>query len=236
MTTPNTNTWQGIVYDAMQDSGLLRGGAQPSSDDYVKHGRRLLDLVKLWQQKGIKLWLLLDQSITLVSGTASYTLGPGGSIITAKPIRVEQGYFLDSSNNQRPLFPLSWDEYLRLSQVTQQGAINQYFVDKQQSNLVVKFWPVPDATAATGTAHLLIRRQATTFIELDETLNFPDEWRIALRWGLADEICTGQPAEIMNRCATKAAIYLAQLEDQDVEDAPTRFEPDTRSSSASKFA
>ena len=221
----------------MEDAGLLRGGNQPTSDDYVKHGRRLLDLVKLWQTQGIKLWLLADQPITLTVGNASYTLGPGGSIMSAKPIQVVQGYFQDSSGNRRPLYPLSWDEYLRLSNVSQLGAISQYFADKQQSNLVVKFWPVPDATAATGTAHLLLRQQVTTFTELDETLNFPEEWRIALRWGLADEISTGQPAEIMNRCATKAAIYRAQLEDWDVEDAPTRFTPDSQygGGTASRF-
>lgn len=233
MTTPNSNTPAGVIYDAMQDAGLLRQGNQPSSEDYTKYGRRLVDLIKLWQTQGLKLWLNADQSITLVAGTATYVLGPGGSIITAKPMRVIQGYYLDSSSNRRPIYPLSWDEYLRLANVTQQGSVTQYFVDKQQANLSVRFWNVPDTTAATGTVHLLIQQQVATFTNLTEDMNFPEEWRIALRWGLADEICTGQPAEIMARCASRAAVYRGMLEDWDVEDASTRFEPDSRYGGAS---
>jgi len=236
MTTPSTNTWAGIVKDAMEDAGLLRSGSQPNSEDYAKNGRRLLDMVRLWQTQGVKLWMLLDQSITLTASLATYTLGPAGAIITVKPMQVLQGYYLDSNSNKRPIYPLSWDEYLRLSNTTQEGAVSQYFVDKQQSNLVVKLWSVPDTQAATGTVHLLIRQQVTTFTELDETMNFPDEWRIALRWGLADEICTGQPAEIMARCASRAATYRMMLEDWDVEDAPTRIEPDSRTGTAGRFA
>jgi hypothetical protein len=66
----------------------------------------------------------------------------------------------------------------------------------------------------------------TNFTAVDETMNFPNEWRIALRWGLADELATGQPQAIMDRCERRAAMFKAALEDWDVEDAPTRFQPD----------
>ena len=59
-------------------------------------------------------------------------------------------------------------------------------------------------------------------------MNFPIEWRIALRWGLADELATGQPQSIMDRCQQRAISYRTMLEDWDVEDAPTRFTPDSR--------
>ncbi len=49
---------------------------------------------------------------------------------------------------------------------------------------------------------------------------------MALRWGLADDICTGQPGEIMRRCAERAKAYREALEDWDVEDAATQFQPD----------
>ena len=226
MTTPAINTPNGIICDAMQDAGLLQDGDEPSSEQYAKYSRRLRDVINLWQTQGLKLWLTVDTSVTLVSGQASYALAPAGDVAMTKPLRVLQGYYLDSNSIRRPLNVLSWDEYLRLGQVTQTGAINSYFVDKQQSSLVVKFWPTPDATAATGTAHVLLQTQATNFTNLTETLNFPDEWRMALRWGLADDICTGQPQTIMDRCAQRALAYRTALEDWDVEDAPTRFTPD----------
>jgi hypothetical protein len=214
-----------IIHYAMIDAGLLQDGDDPTSDQLAMYTNRLNDLINLWGTQGLKLWTYLDQSITLTASTNSYTLGPSGSIITTKPMRAIQGYYLDVNNIRRPLYPLSWDEWVRLSNTTQTGAISQYFVDKQAANLVVYFWLTPDTTAATGTAHLLIPRQITNFTGLTDTLNFPQEWFMGLRWGLADDICTGQPEAIMSRCQQRAQAYRAVLEDWDVEDAPTQFQP-----------
>lgn len=214
-----------IITYAYIDAGLISEGDTPNSDKLASGMNRLNDLINLWGTQGLKLWTYLDQSITLVAGTAQYVLGPGGSIITTKPLRAIQGYYLDSSNVRRPIYPLSWDEWLRLSQTVNTGAISQYFIDKQQANLVVNFWLVPDATAATGTAHLLIPRQITNFTGLTDTMNFPQEWFMGLRWGLADELSVGQPETIMQRCQQRAMMYRQQLEDWDVEDSETRFQP-----------
>ena len=93
----------------------------------------------------------------------------------------------------------------------------------------------PDATAATGTGHLIIQQQVTIFTNLTDTISFPEEWRMALRWGLADDICTGQPQATMDRCEKRAGTYRTMLEDWDVEDAATSFAPDQRIGQAGGF-
>lgn len=228
MTAPTDNTPISIIQDAYQDAGLIAEGDVANSEQIVTGLRKLTDLVNLWQTQGIKLWLNVDTTITLVSGTATYTLGPAGSVAMVKPPRVLDAYYRDSNGIRRPLVPMAWADYVRLSQITQTGAINSYFVDKQATQLSVFFWLVPDATAATGTAHLLLQTQVTNPISVTETMNFPVEWRIALRWGLADEICTGQPQAIMDRCQQRASAYRTALEDWDVEDVSVRFAADTR--------
>lgn len=215
-----------IIQYAYVDAGLLPEGELPTSDKIASAMNRLNDMINLWQTQGLKLWTYLDQSITLTAGTATYLLGPGGSIITVKPMRAIQGYYLDANSNRRPIYPLAWEEWLRLSNTTNTGQISQYFIDKQQTNLSVTFWLVPDSNAATGTAHLLIPRQITNFTGLTDTMNFPQEWFMGLRWGLADELAVGQPEAIMQRCEQRAMMYRTMLEDWDYEDAPTKFEPD----------
>lgn len=233
MTTPADNTPSAIIEDAMTDAGLLQEGQAPNSEQLAKYSRKLRDLIKVEQTQGIKLWLNVDTSVTLVAGQDTYTFSPTGNIVMVKPMRVIDAYYSDSTSNRRPIFPISRQEYDLLSQVTQTGQVTQYFVDKQQSALVVKLWLVPDATAATGTVHMVLQVQVTSFTNLTDTMNFPDEWRMFLHWGLADEICTGQPVSIMERCAQKAAMYRTMLEDWDVEDASTRVAPDTRGQESS---
>ena len=213
---------------ALADAGLLQEGDDPTSEQFANCTNRLNDIINLCQATGLKLWTQNDQSVTLVASQATYTLKPSGSVNITKPMRVLQAFFLDSSNNRRPLVVLSRDEYTRLSKVTQTGEINSYFVDKLATQLSVIFWLTPDATAATGTAHLILQSQITNFTGITDELNFPQEWFMYLRWALADDICTGQPQAIMDRCAMKAGIYKAILEDWDVEDASTSFAPDSR--------
>lgn len=239
MTTPTSfNTVDRIIRFAMEDAGLLQDGDEPDSEQYAKNILRLSDLFNVLQVRpGLKLWLNSIQSITLTASLATYTLGPGGSIITTKPTRVLQGWFVDSSSVARPLEALSYTEYNKLSDPTQTGAITSYFADKQQSNIVVKFWLVPDATAATGTVKLLLQTQVTQPVSLNDSMNFPNEWFMALRWALAADLCTGQPDQIVAMCERKAETYLRLLEDWDVEDADTRFQPDLRAlGGSSRFA
>ena len=229
MTAPADNTPASIIGDAYFDAGIVQEGDSPSSEQIVTGMRKLTDIINIWQTQGLKLWLNVDTTVPLVAGQGTYVFSPTGDVVMTKPMRVIQAYYRDLNGIRRPLVVLSWDDYLRLSQVNQSGAINSYFVNKQDTQLSVFFWLLPDVTAATGTAHLLLQVQVTDFINVTETMNFPIEWRIALRWGLADELSTGQPQAIMDRCQQRALIYRTMLEDWDVEDAPTRFVPDSRS-------
>ncbi len=228
MTIPVVNTAAWIIRSAMRNAGYLARGQEPTSEDYGEHLARLNEMVNLWQTQGLKLFFLEDISVTLVAGTALYTFGAAGTTVMDKPLRVIEAYYSDANGIRRPLHPMSWSEYVRLSQVTQQGALNSYFVDKQTSLLKVFFWLVPDAVAATGTAHLVFQKQAPNFAQLNQASMFPAEWSLALVWGLADEICTGQPQVIMARCQQRATSYRKALEDWDVEDASTTFSPDAR--------
>lgn len=237
MTAPAIfGTAERIIKMAYLDAGLVQQGDSPNGEQLADGMMRLNDIANLWQTQGLKLWLLYDLSVNLVAGQRVYTLGPGGDVDMAKPTRVlDSCYYLDSSNVQRPLTLLSWDEYKRLGNVQQEGAINSIFVDKQATQLDVYMWLVPDTTAATGTVHVLIQRQVQNVVSLTDTMNFPPEWFMALRWGLADDICTGQPAVIMDRCTKRADAFRTALEDWDVEDASTRFTPSSQATQPSRF-
>lgn len=246
MTSPVSNTALGIIKDAMVDAGRLQSGATPDSQRLADNFRRLCDLINLWQTQGLKLFLLQDIAIPLYEGQGLYTFGPSGCDVTmAKPLRALQGYVLVNSDStaccddagiRRPIYPISWDEWMRLPQVCgNNSTVTSFFVDKQPYQLNVHFWNTPDAVEANNVAHLLMQTQSVLPVNLEDASGFPQEWRMALRWGLADDIATGQPQAIMDRCTQRAAMFKNALEDFDVEDAPTMFAVDTRYSMGSSF-
>src|SRR5574340_245194 len=231
MATSVSNNAYGIIADAMVDAGLLQKGTRPDSDDLAVNMRRLNDLINLWQTQGLKLFLQEDVVVPLVVGQTKYVLGPSGpDVVMARPPRILQGFIITATTLvRRPLVLISRDEWMRLSQVTgNNGQINSFMVDKQAAQTNLNLWPAPDTVEATNTATFLMQVQAPNPIFLTDQVGFPQEWRIALRWGLADDICTGQPMPIMQRCAERAKAYRDALEDWDVEDAPTLFNVDSR--------
>ena len=131
MPAPNDNTPISIINDAYFDAGLTQEGQVPNSEQVVMGMRKLTDIVNLWQTQGLKLWLNQDYPVTLTAGQGTYTFGPAGTSVMAKPPRVIDAYYEDVNHIRRPLIPLSWNEFNRLSQVNQTGQINSYFVDKK---------------------------------------------------------------------------------------------------------
>lgn len=229
MTLPASNAPYQIIDDAYHEAGIVPEGSSVGGEQIARGMRRLNDLIVYETTKGLKLWLQTDTAVTLVSGQATYNFLPGGDVSITKPMRVLQGYYQYTGGSRAQLTVLSRDDYTRLSQTTQVGAVNSYFVDKQVDRLAVSFWLTPDTTAATqGTAHVILQQAVTQFTGLTDTMDFPLEWRMFLVWGLAEQISTGQPEVIMNRCSQMAGSTRDALEGWDVEDAPTMFQPDSR--------
>lgn len=225
-----STTIYGIINDAMHDAGYLEEGEEPNSEQLANNFRRLNDLVNLWQTQGLKLFLNEEITVPLVASQGMYTMGPTGDVVMLKPSRIIAAIVLNPDGIRRPLVAMAWSDWMTLSQVTgNEGTISSYFVDKQTTELKIHFWPAPDANEALNEAVLLTQVQAPQAVNLLQDMVFPQEWRIALRWGLADEICTGQPQAIMDRCAQRAVAYREALENWDVEDVATSFAPDQRS-------
>lgn len=222
------------ITEAYRNAGKLDQESLPNSTMYAAGLNKLNTLINYEQTQGLKLWLDQDISIAapiLTAGTALYTLGPGAMVVmVGKPTRVLQGYYMDSSNNRRPIDPpLSREEYYRLSNVNAQSAINSYYVDKQQNTLNVYLWNTPDAQAALGTVHLITQTQINQMISLTDAMSFPLEWFLYLQWALGEQFCVGQPEAVRLNCERMSTRYRVGLEGWDVEDAATRFVVDPRS-------
>jgi hypothetical protein len=228
---PVPSTCYQIICDAMFDAGLIGRGDEPTSEDLAENMRRLNKYVNYLQTKGLKLFVQEDFSLAapiLQVGVGLYTFGPTGMIVMAKPRRVVEAYYADNNQNRRPLIAMARNDWDTLSTITTQGTVTGYFIDKQTTTLNVNLWLVPDATAVTGTVHLILDEQIPNFASVTDTMAFPPEWELTLEWGLAHQLTTGQPESVINRCKENMMYYQEELENWDVEDASTVFQPDSR--------
>lgn len=241
--SPTFGTAGYIIREAMTEAGKLAKGDDPDPEDIAGWLNRLGDMANLWMTQGIKLFTWQDTTITLVQTVAQYQIGPQAvntpaqpALVQPLPMMIESAYYIDSSFNQRPLYSISWDEWTRLSNRSNLGPPNSYFVDRQATVLNLWLWLSPDAfTASNGTVHAIVRKAATLPLQTTSATGFPPEWSLGLIWGLADEKCKGAPEAVQARCASRAAIYRQMLEEFDIEDTSTYLQPDMRGMVQSRF-
>lgn len=224
-----------IVTKAYQDCQRLARFASLVADQQTDALDRLNDIINLWQTQGLKLFLDYEHTVTLVASQGTYSFRSGGDVNVSRPLEVKHVSYWDSNSVSRPLHPISRQEWSSLSNRTQTGSVNQYFAEKLYDRLNLHLWNVPDSTAAAGTLRVVVRAQADNPATIGANVLFPPEWALALRWGLADELATGMPDAVQARCAQRARAYREALEDFDVENTETYFQPDQRGLTASRF-
>lgn len=230
-------TASALITMGYRDAGKLAYGATLSAGQLSEGLDRLNDIINLWQTQGLKLFLETETVVTLVAGQQSYSFMPSGDVDMTRPLEVKFATYWDSNDVSRPLDAISRQEWTYLTNRTEQGSVNQYYVEKLYDRLNLYLWSVPDTTAATGTVHVVLRNQATNPAVVGDSTRFPPEWGMALRWAVADDLATGMPDSIVQRCSTRAESFRLALEAWDVEQAETYFQPDPRMQSmgASKF-
>ncbi len=220
-----------LIQGAYFESMLIEEGQEPNSEQIATGLYKLNALANHLQVKGLRLWTQVDYPITLLAGIGAYSLtGTYG-----KPLRIPRdlGYMLYTGGGQyttkTPIITLSQQEWVLLNQGGTQGMVSQIYVDKQLAALIVNTYLIPDTfTASNYVLHVVYQQQMTPAQQIIDTTVFPLEWYQALRWLLAQQLCIGQPPEVVSRIDQMAMKYQDDLDGWDVEDAQVFFTPDTR--------
>jgi hypothetical protein len=157
------------------------------------------------------------------AGTGAVITGVISGVTTPKPLRIMNVFSRNSANLDRPLYALSRNEYDNLGNKFVTATPNSYYYDSQlDTGYLYIYNPASDNTE---TLYALAHRR---FQDMDtglDTFDFPQEWFLALKWGLAAELTeeVGVEAEKIQRIESKATMYLQEVVDFSVEEASVYF-------------
>jgi hypothetical protein len=194
MATSGTFTFRPNVEEVIAES-FERCGIDPQTQTGHKavSARRSLNLLfSEWSNRGYNYWTIQYKTLTLSSGTASYTLSAGVVDI------IDMVYRKDS--NDQPMQRIAVSEYNQLPDKTTSGASSQFMLDRQYTP-TINVWPVPDNTSDT------IRYYAIFQVE-DITASYEDT-DIPYRW--TDAMCAGLASKLAVKFAPERAGELYTL-------------------------
>jgi len=233
MSTTFTLSRDDIITLALRKLGVLDIEGVASAAQLTNHSLVLNMMLKAWQSKGMKLWTVKEYSLPLVANTNVYTIGPAGTVVQNKPLKLIQAWLRNESvspNVDLPMNIISRQEYNILSAKNSQGIANSVFLTPNSTDATLKVWLSPDTNTATNYKLWIVVQEAISDVNSNVATDFPNEWMQSLVWNMAAELAMdyGIPDQRMQLIAMQAAKYKEEMEDWDVECNSTFFQPDMR--------
>ncbi len=135
MTTSGTKTFTLDVADLIEEA-YERVGQEVTTGYDAKTARRSLNLMlSEWANRGVHLWTVKKESLTLIQGQAQYTLPASVTDILDMVLR-RDGVDIDMNR-------ISRTEYLNFPNKDQQGRPSQFFFERL-IDPVINLWQTPD--------------------------------------------------------------------------------------------
>jgi len=145
MTTTGTTAFD-MSFTEIAEESWERAGREMRSGYDLRTARRSMNLLLIeWQNRGINLWTVDEGSVSLVDGTATYTLPADTIDLLEHVIRTGSG----SSQSDLSLTRISVSDYSSITNKTSEGRPLQLWINRLRDAPTVTLWPIPDSNDYT---------------------------------------------------------------------------------------
>lgn len=219
LATSGTYFWSSNRDAVLNRALRLVGNYNPNTTQLTQAAEALNDLVKEWETDGMPLWKITIETPFAYTATEVYPIGVGNTVNMPAPLKILYAYNRNSSVTpvlDSPMIIISKFDYELLGNKQSTGRPSQLMYtpigpntfDASGNNFgEIRVYPLPDAyTIANVTCGLVTQRPFADFTASSDMPDFPSFWINALKWGLADQLCTeyGVPLAERGFIQTKA--------------------------------
>lgn len=157
----------------------------------LRTARRSMNLLCIeWQNRGVNLWTIEEQSLSLLTGQSTYDIPADTVDVFEHVIRTDAGDV--SLQSDLSVTRINASGYATIPNKLTRGRPLQMYVDRQRDNPKVTFWPVPESDNYT-LVYWRIRRVMDAG-DGGETPDMPYRFFPALVSGLAYYLALKDPA------------------------------------------
>lgn len=195
-------TWRELFTDALLDLGVLAPGEVPTADDLNNCLRAQNRVIDQWAAERLAIYQQLRTTWSIVSGTATYTVGTGGTINVVRPVYVEHVRFQDTSMTPNVEYPglrmLTDDEWseIRIKDLTStlpQAAYYNPTYSTARGTLTL--WPVPTSSTLQGVMYSA-GPAITEVTDLSSSVSLPPGYRRLIVKGCAVEVAPSYQRQV----------------------------------------
>lgn len=176
----NPSMGEGVLY-AFSLAGVKRTALTQQHFEDARMATNLL--MSAWSARGVNLWQVDRQEITLVKGCSTYPVPSNTIVMLDAYITLNSG----AGAIDRLILPISRTEYASYSNKHNQGFPTTYWFDRLLSPQVT-LWPVPDGTQSKFHYYRLRQSQDSVLAngtQMEMPIYFLEAYTLGLAWRLA---------------------------------------------------
>lgn len=225
MATSGTTAFTLDLGDLLEEAFERCGTELVTGYDYRTARRSLNLLFADWANRGVNLWTLDSGTVSLVAGTATYTLPADTVDLLDSVIRINNGVVATQSD--QVLSRISNSVYSTIPNKLSTGKPIQMVVTRAGAAPTVTMWPVPDSAATYTLVYWRMRRIQDAGTDASITNDVPFRFLPPLASGLAYYLSFKIPGA-MERSQALKTVYdedWQRASDEDREKAPFRIIP-----------
>jgi len=225
MASSGTTTFNLDLSDIMEEAYELCGLTMRSGYDY-RTARRALNLIFLeWQNKGLNLWKIEQDTQALTAGTSSYAANSAALEIVDAFIRTDAGD-TDKQFDQQ-LTRISRTQYNHQAKKLSRSKPTQFHVDKGTTSINIVLWSTPDSAQTYTLVYDYIKRIEDAGDLASNNADVPARYLPCLTYALAYNIACKE-MEAQQRVPMIRSRYMElwdEVSDADRERASVSFVP-----------
>lgn len=174
-------TARDLVKSALRKISVV-GTGSPLSDEDAQDGLTTLNaMLSSFSVEGGMIYTETQETFSLTSGQASYTIGTGGDFNTDRPFEIITAY-TSSGDIDYPMSVYDEKQYAAIAQKDLAGYPNRYYFDGGYPLGKIYLHPTPSGVT---TITIFSRKELTGFSDLDTVYSLPPEYEAMIIYNLA---------------------------------------------------
>lgn len=191
-----------LIKSAMKKIGVYSIGEDPSADEAEDGLNSLNSMLDSWANENLFVFAKTMDSIPIPASTTSITIGPTGSYVTDRPVKIDASTYFQLQGVSYPIVLWGELEYNQITVKSTGGIPAGIFPLMTYPDIELTFWPVPsDPMTLVLWSNKLIR----SFPDLVTDLDLPPGYQRAIEFSLAEEIAPDYEVEPPQTVVRKAA-------------------------------
>lgn len=187
MATPSA-----IAIRALQILGEFAIGDTMVSNQEVAYLSVLNNMIDSWSLDDLMIYQTVQESFPLTAGTTNYTIGPAGTVSTARPLEIKYAFIRDAASLDSELRLLDQVAYNRIVLKSSGNTYPQYlYYDNLLSVSGLSTLSLYPAPSANLSCFLDSTKVLQSFPLITTSVNLPPGYLRAIEFNLACDIAPG---------------------------------------------